>query len=80
VDEAGSVLRQIMVFENGSVLKYDAKTAEIENEELFNGPIDLEQLMPFTISADEFHDRWRFPIGRVSKHVHGDGRVSWEPQ
>ena len=77
VDGTGNVIRQVESYECGKVLKYDQANPNDEYGGLAEQPLDLEEFQPYTISAEEFFDRWDFPTDFTVKHVHKDGRISW---
>lgn len=59
-DDAGSVTRQIEIYNSGTTLWYDRKHEEDKFGGLSQAPIDLEEFEPYAIAADEFEHLWSF--------------------
>ncbi|WP_146210182.1 hypothetical protein [Vitiosangium sp. GDMCC 1.1324] len=61
VDAEGGVSRQLTVFENGSVLKYDEARPEDRYGGLAHTTLDLEEdgFLPFEIDRAEFESAWQ---------------------
>lgn len=54
----GNAIRQVEVYANGPVLKYDETNAEDEYGGLSDQPLDLEDFATFEIREDEFEAAW----------------------
>ncbi|MBC8754757.1 hypothetical protein H2O64_08750 [Kordia sp. YSTF-M3] len=54
----GEVLRQMEVYENGKVLKYDNDHIEDEFGKLSNQKLDLDEFREFFIDKNEFDTIW----------------------
>lgn len=57
-DEQLRVQRQLQVFENGQVLKYDTDYVEDKLGGLFEAPLD-EDFTPYEIAKEEFEPQWK---------------------
>ncbi|EAQ50887.1 MULTISPECIES: hypothetical protein [Leeuwenhoekiella] len=58
-DNNGEVLRQIEIYDNGKVLKYDNQNIEDEFGMLADQNIDLTEFNEFTIKKEEFENKWK---------------------
>ena len=58
-DNNGEVLRQIEIYDNGKVLKYDNQNIEDEFGMLADQNIDLTEFTEFTIKKEEFENKWK---------------------
>lgn len=58
-DDNGEVLRQIEVYDNGKVLKYDNENSEDEFGMLADQNLDLTEFNEFTIEKEEFENNWK---------------------
>ena len=58
-DNNGEVLRQIEVYDNGKVLKYDNENIEDEFGMLADQNLDLTEFNEFTIEKEEFENNWK---------------------
>lgn len=58
-DNNGEVLRQIEVYDNGKVLKYDNQNIEDEFGMLADQNLDLTEFNEFTIEKGEFENKWK---------------------
>lgn len=57
-DDEGNVNRQLEIFQNGKVLKYDTEYIEDKFGGLSQVPLDFEDFNPYLIHADEFDRLW----------------------
>ncbi|MFC0518772.1 DUF6881 domain-containing protein [Mucilaginibacter angelicae] len=57
-DEDDYVLRQMEIYANGNVLKYDESYQEDKYGGLAEGPLDSEEFAEFEITKDEFERVW----------------------
>lgn len=57
-DEEGEVLRQIEVYDNGHILRYDKNYVEDEFGGLSEVPLDLTEFDEFKIENIEFEQVW----------------------
>ncbi|AUC75654.1 hypothetical protein [Olleya sp. Bg11-27] len=55
----GEVLRQIEVYENGKILKYDNQNLEDEFGGLSDQNLDLSEFENYSIDKDEFENKWK---------------------
>ena len=58
-DDNGEVLRQMEVYDNGKVLKYDNENSEDEFGMLADQNLDLTEFNEFTIEKEEFENNWK---------------------
>lgn len=58
-DNNGEVLRQIEVYENGKILKYDKQNIEDEFGGLAQQNLDLTEFIEFAIEKEEFENEWK---------------------
>jgi len=58
-DNNGEVLRQIEIYDNGKVLKYDNQNIEDEFGMLADQNLDLTEFNEFTIKKEEFENKWK---------------------
>ena len=58
-DNNGEVLRQIEVYDNGKILKYDNQNIEDEFGGLADQNLDLTEFNKFTIEKEEFENKWK---------------------
>ena len=58
-DNNGEVLRQIEVYENGKVLKYDNQNIEDEFGGLTDQNLDLIEFENYSIDKEEFENKWK---------------------
>ena len=58
-DNNGEVLRQIEVYDNGKVLKYDNQNIEDEFGMLADQNLDLTEFNEFAIEKEEFENKWK---------------------
>ncbi|WP_282042745.1 hypothetical protein [Winogradskyella flava] len=58
-DNNGEVLRQIEIYDNGKVLKYDNQNIEDEFGGLADQNLDLTEFIEFTIEKEEFENKWK---------------------
>jgi uncharacterized protein (DUF433 family) len=54
-----AVLRQMEIFENGQVLKYNTEYLDDKFGGLSEVPLDFEDFEPYRITRDEFETRWQ---------------------
>ncbi|XZF15802.1 hypothetical protein ACTHGU_06675 [Chitinophagaceae bacterium MMS25-I14] len=52
------VLRQILAFDNGYILKYDTGHTEDEYGSLADQPLEIDEFDDYRIDEDEFEDMW----------------------
>jgi hypothetical protein len=57
-DGTGEVIRQVIVYQNGKVLKYDEDNFEDDYGGLTDQPLDLQEFNEFKITPDEFDMSW----------------------
>jgi hypothetical protein len=50
--------RQLVIYENGTVLKYDSENLDDEYGGLGDQPVDTEEFASLKIDADEFEQLW----------------------
>ena len=55
----GEVLRQIEVYENGKVLKYDNQNIEDEFGGLTDQNLDLIEFENYSIDKEKFENKWK---------------------
>ena len=60
-DEAGDVKRQMEIYENGRVMKYDEAKPGDDFGGLAVHELDLQDFQPFLITEDEFTQAWNRP-------------------
>lgn len=58
-DITGNVLRQVEVYANGRILKYDSQNMEDGYGRLADQALDLEDFNQFKIDQQEFEKVWR---------------------
>ena len=58
VGEDDYVTRQITVYQNGQICKYDEAFIEDEHGGLSEKPLDIEDFVDYKISKDEFELLW----------------------
>ena len=58
-DNNGEVLRQIEIYDNGKVLKYDNQNIEDEFGMLADQNIDLTEFNEFKVLKEEFENKWK---------------------
>ena len=57
-EDSGFPIKQMEVYDNGRVLKYDKTKLEDEFGGLADQKLDLEEFSEFEISKDEFEINW----------------------
>lgn len=57
-DEEGWPIRQIEIYDNGSVLKYSKDNPDNEYGRLGDQALDIDEFAPFEISAEVFESTW----------------------
>ena len=59
MDDDGYAIRQLEVYANGRVMKYDENHGEDEFGGLAEYPLEPQEFAPFEISGEEFEAAWR---------------------
>ncbi len=57
-DKTGEVLRQIEIYKNGKVLKYDRQNIEDKFGGLADQKLDLNEFEQYSIEQEEFESKW----------------------
>ena len=57
-DDSLNVLKQIQIFENGNILKYDELNNEDEFGAMADQSLEEEEFLDFEIPKEEFYNIW----------------------
>ena len=57
-DDSLNVLKQIQIFENGNILKYDELNNEDESGAMADQSLEEEEFLDCEISKEEFYNIW----------------------
>lgn len=57
-DDAGVIVRQVEIYEDGPVLRYSTAAPEDAHGRLSETPIEVDEWEPFIIPAEAFEQLW----------------------